>query len=116
MVKKKGRRRERGREEGGRYEREPKEGEEGVVDHGEVATRSPQAPVKGPTAIRIRGALSVRIRERGRGRRRTRASESETGGGEPTGSVLSRQAKGRRRKRERANKTKPEGPAGKAAP
>lgn len=38
-----------------------KEGEEEEgVDHVEVATRSPQAPVKGPTAIRIRGALSDR--------------------------------------------------------
>lgn len=35
------------------------QGEEGV-DHVEVATRSPQAPVKGPTAIRIRGAPSDR--------------------------------------------------------
>lgn len=35
-------------------------GREEGVDHVEVATCSPQAPVKGPTAIRIRGALSDR--------------------------------------------------------
>jgi hypothetical protein len=54
------------------------------VDHGEVATRSPQAPVKGPTAIRIRGALSraaegerKRERERERDRERERERERE---------------------------------------
>lgn len=35
-------------------------GREEGVDHVEVATCSPQALVKGPTAIRIRGALSDR--------------------------------------------------------
>jgi len=63
------------------------------VDHGEVATRSPQAPVKGPTAIRIRGALSraaegERERERKREKTRVRRREKGTGGGEPAGSAL----------------------------
>ncbi|KAK1132926.1 hypothetical protein K0M31_014294 [Melipona bicolor] len=44
----------------GQEEKERGAGREEGVDHVEVATRSPQAPVKGPTAIRIRGALSDR--------------------------------------------------------
>lgn len=55
-------------------------GEEGV-DHVEDATRSPQAPVKGPTAIRIRGALSDRdsqslARERAKPRRTASPAEA----------------------------------------
>lgn len=55
--------------------KEQEEGGEEGVDHVEVATRSPQAPVKGPTAIRIRGALRDRD-----GKPHERASETETDG------------------------------------
>ena len=54
------RRKTKGEWRRGQEEKERGAGREEGVDHVEVATRSPQAPVKGPTAIRIRGALSDR--------------------------------------------------------
>jgi len=63
--------------------------------------------VKGPTAIRIRGAPSKPKREQGRGRRkareRERERERELADGEPTGSALLASENKIEREKERAS-------------
>lgn len=84
-----------------------------MVDHGEVATRSPQAPSERPNGDpHPRGPEARGPKPGARGRRRARDRRRRAGG--LAGPALS--ASEKKTERERTSKTETEGPAGEAAP